>query len=153
MFMIQLQTQGQQLSDLAAQHDEPLNGFGIFGVVKETGVDDEGLSDFYSQSFTYPLYRDERLVFYNDFFNGRKLRLSSFNPFKLYKGYKKMTARLNEKGLEGNLKGEGIVQGGIIIFNKKGDAMYAYEEETGSPLPIDDIMTAVNAVKVGDSEF
>jgi hypothetical protein len=144
---------GQQLSDLAAQKHEPLKGFGIFGVVKETGVDDEGLSDFYSKSFTYPLYRDERLVFYNDFFNGRKLGLSSFNPYKLYKGYKKMTARLNEKGLEGNMKGEGIVQGGIIIFNRKGEAMYAYEEETGSPLPVDDIMAAVNAVKFEEGEF
>ena len=122
-------------------------GFGVFGLVKETGVDDEGLAEFYSKSFNFPLYRDETLLFYNEFFNGKKLSLETFNPFKLYRGYKKMTARLAEKGLEGNLKGEGMVQGGIIIFDKDGKAQYAYKEETGSPLPIDDILVAVEAVK------
>ena len=64
-----------------------------------------------------------------------------------------MTARLAEKGLEGNLKGEGMVQGGIIIFDKDGKAQYAYKEETGSPLPIDDILVAVGAVKSAKSEL
>jgi len=96
--------------DFAAEWGKPLAGFGLFGLVKETGIDDEGLIEFYSKSFPFPLYRDEGLVFYNDFFNGRKLGLSTLNPLRLYRGYKQMTARLNEKGLEGNLKGEGIVQ-------------------------------------------
>jgi hypothetical protein len=139
--------------DLAAQKDKPLKGFGLFGLVKETGVDDEGLTDFYSKSYTYPLYRDEGLIFYNDFFNGSKISLSSFNPFKLYSGYKKMTARLSEKGLEGNLKGEGMVQGGIIIFGKDGNAKFTYREETGSPLPVDDILAAIEAVKSGKGEL
>ena len=139
--------------DLAARKDEPLNGFGLFGVVKETGVDDEGLVDFHTKSFPKPLYRDDGLTFYNDFFNGRKIGLSTFNPFKLYSGYKKMTARLSEKGLEGNLKGEGMVQGGIIIFGNDGKAKFAYEEETGSPLPIDDIVNAIEAVKSRKSEL
>ena len=30
------------IADLAAREDKPLDGFGIFGVVKEVGVDDEG---------------------------------------------------------------------------------------------------------------
>lgn len=144
---------GQQLMELAAQKDEPLKGFGLFGLVKETGVDDEGLTDFYSESFTYPLYRDIGLIFYNDFFNGKKIGLSTFNPIRLYRGYKKMTARLDKKGLEGNLKGEGMIQGGIIIFGKNGKARFSYQEETGSPLPIDDIMAAVAEVKNARTEL
>lgn len=139
--------------DLAAQNDQPLKGFGLFGLVKETGVDDEGLIEFYSKSFPFPLYRDDGLVFYNNFFGQSKISLSSYNPLTLYRGYKKMTARLNEKGLEGNLKGEGMVQGGIIVFGKNGEAQYAYKEETGSPLPVDDILAALEAIRNGKNEL
>ena len=58
-----------------------------------------------------------------------------------------MTARLGEKKLEGNLIGEGMVQGGVIIYGKDGKAKYAYEEETGKDLPVDDILAAVKAVE------
>lgn len=33
----------QAIADLAAREDKPLEGFGVFGVVKETGVDDQGI--------------------------------------------------------------------------------------------------------------
>lgn len=34
--------EGKAIADLAARQDNPLDGFGIFGLVKEVGVDDEG---------------------------------------------------------------------------------------------------------------
>lgn len=117
-----------------------------FVIVKEIGVDDEGLSVFYNDHFKYPLFKDNGLVFYNDFFGKRKLWLTTYNPLKLYSGYKDMTNRLKEKKLEGNMVGEGIVQGGVIIFDKNGLAKYAYEEETGKELNMDDIVAALKAV-------
>ena len=55
----------RQIATLAARNDTPLAGFGIFGVVKEvTGVDDVGLTEFYDNYFTYPIYKDESLIFY-----------------------------------------------------------------------------------------
>lgn len=141
--------------DLKLAANSPLDGFELFGTVKETGVDDEGLTEFYKMNFPYPLYKDEGLVFYNDFYGKRKLGLPSYNPFKLYSGYKKMNKRMEEKGLSGNLTGEGLVQGGIIIFGTDGKPKYAYEEETGSEIPEDDFIAALNAAKTqsGNSEL
>jgi len=132
--------------------DKPLEGFGLFGTVKETGVDDEGLADFYSGAFTFPLYKDDGMVMYDEFFGKTKLSLTTWNPLRLYKGYKNMTARLNDKGLEGNLVGEGLVQGGIVVFGKDGQAKYAYREDTGKEVPVDELLAAVNAAK-GNNEL
>jgi len=61
-----------------------------------------------------------------------------------------MNKRLKSKvGLEGNFKGEGLVQGGVIVFGRDGTAKYAYKEETGTELPVSDILSAVEAVKAG----
>jgi hypothetical protein len=84
--------------------------------------------------------------------------LSTWNPMRIYRGFKAMTARLKSKpDLQGNLKGEGIVQGGIIVFDPKGDARAVYQEVTGSEIPSEDILTALKAlieeqgVKEGDT--
>jgi hypothetical protein len=130
-----------------------LEEFGLFGVVKETGVDDEGLMEFQRDYFPFPLYKDEDLVFYNDFFGRRTLKLSTWNPLKLYRGYKEMSQRLKEKNLQGNLTGEGMIQGGIIVFGKDGKAKYAYEEETGSEIPVEDILAALNDVRAQVAEM
>lgn len=142
------------MTELVARSDKPLEGFGVFGTVKEIGVDDEGLVEFYNH-FKFPLYRDEDLFFYKVFFGNKKLGLSSlpWNPVKLYKGYKKMNQRLAEKGLSGNLTGEGIVKGGVVIFDQFGIAKFAYEEQTGSELPMDDIFKAIQAIKDGKDEL
>ncbi|KAL3805626.1 hypothetical protein HJC23_005870 [Cyclotella cryptica] len=137
--------------DLANSSDKTtsdvMSGYHVFGTVKEIGVDDTGLRDFHRLYFTYPLYRDDGLVFYNDFFGKRKIKLTTYNPFKLFKSYKEMNNRLRDKKLEGNMTGEGMIQGGVVIFDKMGQARYAYEEETGSPLDIEDILAALKAIR------
>ena len=85
-------------------------GYKLFGVIKEIGVDDEGLIEFHMEHYTFPLLKDDGLVFYNDFFGKRKVKLTTMNPLRLYKGYKDMNRRLKEKKLEGNLAGEGMVR-------------------------------------------
>ena len=100
--------------DLAQSDDDDvkdiMSGYHLFGTVKEIGVDDVGLGDFYRFYFTYPMYKDDELVFYNDFFGKRKIKLTTFNPFKLYGGYKDKNKRLKQKKIEGNLTGEGMVR-------------------------------------------
>lgn len=134
------------MSDLAASKSKPLNGFGLFGVVKETGVDDDGLTEFATKYFPHPLYRDEDKALYEALGN-RKSKLTTWNPLRIWRGMKEMGARLKIKGIEGNMKGEGLVQGGVVIFGKDGEAKYSFKEETGSELPEADILAAIDAVR------
>lgn len=117
--------------------------FKLFGTVKEVGVDDEGLAEFHNDHFDFPIYKDDDLVLYNDFFGKRSIKLTTYNPMKLYRGYKDMNKRLKEKNLDGNLKGEGMIQGGLILFDKSGVAKFAYEEVIGTPINIDDVVAAL----------
>jgi hypothetical protein len=129
------------------EHADMMKCFGMFGTVKEIGVDDVGLGEFHEEYYKYPLYRDDGMVLYDDFFGNRRItKLDTYNPFKLYSGYRAMTSRVKGKKLDGNLRGEGIVQGGIIVFDRDGNARYAYEEETGKELVMEDIIAALRAV-------
>lgn len=132
-----------------------MKGFGIFGVVKETGVDDAGLRVFQKDHFSYPLYRDENLDFYRAFGDGKITDHLSWwsvlNPYKIYKGMKAMKKRMKSKNLEGNLVGEGLKTGGVIVFGSDGEPRYAYPEITGSALETDDLLAAIRDVAAGGS--
>lgn len=133
----------------ASGYAEMMNCFRLFGTVKEIGVDDEGLSEFYKEYYTYPLYKDNDLFFYNDFFGKRVIKLPTYNPLSLMREGFSMKKRLSEKKVGGNLKGEGLVQGGVIIFDRNGRARYAYEEETGKEMNMEDIIAALKDVHAG----
>lgn len=114
--------------------------------MKEVGVDDPGLYDFYKDYFTYPLYKDESLAFYTAL-GTRKLKLSTWNPVRIFRGLRDVSRRLSKKNISGNYKGEGIVQGGVIIFDANGKARFAYREETGSEIPVEDIVAVVRELR------
>ena len=88
----------------------------------------------------------QRTTFYAAL-GSRKLAIKSLNPIKIFKGLREVNRRLKKKNISGNLKGEGLIQGGIILFDKNGKARYAYREETGSEVPIQDIIAAAKAIK------
>ena len=104
------------------------------------------MQEFATEYFPYPLYRDEETTFYTAL-GARKMKVTSFNPFKIFRALREVGKRLKKKQISGNMKGEGLVQGGIIIFDKAGRARYAYREETGFEVPIEDIIAAVKMVK------
>jgi hypothetical protein len=139
---------GLQLTALAAEYNQQQpGGVAFWGTVKETCVDDVGLLEFYDSYFTFPLFRDVELQLYTAL-GSRKIGLKTWNPFRLYRGYKELGSRMSEKKIEGNLKGEGMIQGGVLVFGASGQIEYAYEEDVGEPLEMDDIRAAINAVLV-----
>jgi AhpC/TSA antioxidant enzyme len=146
---------GQQLSELAAEWRERYNATTntlppprLWGTVKEVHVDDEGLLEFQREYFTFPLYQDVEQTLYNVALGRRTiLSLSTWNPWRLYRGFADLRQRLASKPqLTGNLKGEGLIQGGFLLFDAQGQLRYALLEEIGNPLNLDDIRAAMDTI-------
>lgn len=140
--------QALALAVFAAMHPQIIDGFQIFGVVKETGVDDKGLAEFQQNYFSsYPVYCDKSYAFYQAL-GYRRLGLSEvLNPLALFGILRDVYESVTNKSEQGNVKGEGFVQGGIIIFGADGNPACMYQEETGKDLRVATIAAALGAVR------
>ncbi len=82
-----------------------MEGFDLLSIVKETGIDDEGLKEFATEYFPHPTYKDQALVFYNALGSG-KLSIG-FNPFAMIQLIRDSMKRIKELGVKNyNTKGE-----------------------------------------------
>lgn len=142
---------GLQLTELASRFQP--GEFGLCAIVKETGVDDQGLTDFHNQYYKYSTYRDEQLAVYAAFGN-RKMKLRTWNPIRLYRGLQDARKRFKVKNIDGNYVGEGIIQGGVLVLDKSGKLRYSLEEDVGRLWNLDDIYEATQALKeIGSDEL
>jgi AhpC/TSA antioxidant enzyme len=119
-----------------------------FGIVKEIAADPTGLAEFSEVYFlkTGPLYRDVELRYYQAFGNQYINMLPFWNPFKLYQWGAEIGKRMKEQKIEGNLKGEGMIKGGILIFDQNAELQYAQEEAFGTPLDTDELRNIIRQV-------
>ena len=127
----------------------PMQGFQMIGVIKETGIDDEGLLEFKNKFFPYPLYLDLDLFLYKALGSNRLsvFRLLYSLVFQRRK-MKVLSNRHKGKDIDGNLSGEGLLQGGVIIFDAHGRPRYAYAEKNSyQVVPINDLVAALNAIR------
>lgn len=130
--------------------------FKLLAVIKEVAPtkkcpDDEclGVSDFATKYFPDgDVFHEPGGGFWEALGNRRvtQQKLSTYNPIKLYRGAKEIGRRQSAKGIEGNLAGEGIVQGGIVVFNGSGDVEYVYKEKTGYQIPRDEIVEVLDRI-------
>ena len=123
-------------------------------MVKEAGSSDSieqrgdpSLAEYASRYFTCgQVYLDPDWAFYHAL-GSRTIGISGiwqfFNPFTAIDRVR----GLREKQIDGNLVGEGLTLGGVIVMAPGGTGVvYTYLEETGQMLPISDIQKAVNQV-------
>mmetsp|Transcript_11568 Transcript_11568/g.19398 ORF Transcript_11568/g.19398 Transcript_11568/m.19398 type:complete len:123 (+) Transcript_11568:390-758(+) len=75
--------------------------------------------------------------------------LHTWNPFKLYSDYKVLSSRLKDKKLDGNLKGEGLLKGGLFIISPTEGIVFQHQETTGTCMPYDEIERVVASLGVG----
>jgi hypothetical protein len=110
-------------------------------------VDDEGLVEFVDKYFDFPLYCDKTFSFYRAL-GDRKIGIKDIlNPLSLIGLLCDSIKRVVEKSVDGNFYGEGIVQGGYIIFNKDGKPQCMYQEQTGVDIRVTELVAALDAVR------
>lgn len=131
---------GQQLAALAAEVQ-------LYGVIKETTADALGLLEFHRDYFPFPMFRDPDFSLYKAL-GDRRLSLldMGWNPLRLWRGYRAVAQRMKEQNITGNLKGEGILQGGILLFDAQGKLQYGWPEETGEPLDMEVVQKAIDSL-------
>jgi hypothetical protein len=139
-----------------------LDGLGVVGVVKET-VDLEGLLEFATRYFPFPLYCDKSRSLYRAL-GDRRVGLGSLllNPIgwmgiacdawnrivaSSSSSHQQQEIQGGATSANGSSAGDGLVQGGIILFDKRGIPFAALEEETGVELSIQDLLIAVQALR------
>ncbi|KAG7372053.1 AhpC/TSA antioxidant enzyme [Nitzschia inconspicua] len=128
----------------------PENRVAAWAVVKEIDVDNDGLTALYQNYFRFPFFLDRKMKLY------KAMGKNVINRFKFFYNIRKNGARkrIADKGIEGTFigKGEGLILGGVLIFDAKGDICYAYQEKSGAEeLPIEEFRCALNAI-IADQE-
>ncbi|KAG7371988.1 AhpC/TSA antioxidant enzyme [Nitzschia inconspicua] len=140
--------QGLMLQELVQSFPE--NRVAAWAVVKEIDVDNDGLTALYQNFFRFPFFLDKKMKLY------KAMGKNIINPFKFFYNISKNGARkrIADKGIEGTFigKGEGLILGGVLIFDAKGTIRYAYQEKSAAEeLPIEEFRCALNAI-IADHE-
>ena len=133
----------------------------VIGVIKEVApcatakTDEElGVQEFQDQYWPFPLYLDESKEFYSAL-GSRTFSdlLGTWNPIEFWQGLKSIGERIKEKNLDGNMRGEGLVLGGIFVINSKKQTVEVFPESTGKEIPADDIAEAAKKAQSGSFVF
>jgi len=118
--------------------------------VSGAATDDElGVGEFQQKYFgSNPLYIDHKRAFHKAICGKSLLSqpLPSWNPYRLWSDFKALSARHSAKGLQGNLKGEGLIKGGLFIIDPRRGVVYTHEESTGSCMPYEEIEEVVRSL-------
>ena len=133
-----------------------------FAILKEAETDETlaeeeknlGTAEFARDYFPCgPCFVDEERVFYDEL-GGLKLGLPLgeifTNPLGVWRDFKALGERLKEKKIDGNMVGDGLTLGGILVIGPKNEVLYQYKEETGKEIPTKEIADAL--ARLADSQ-
>lgn len=114
----------------------------VVAAVKETGVDDESLIEFYQKYFRHPIYKDEKWKVFHAM-GGRKL--SMFTVLRRAGGLFK---RARSKGIKSTVrKGDFWTKGGVMVFDKRGELKYTQHEKFGVEFDMASIRNAIQQLQ------
>ena len=108
-----------------------------------TDEDEYGEEEFQERYFPYPVYCDKKRTFYEVLGNRQLHHFISWNPFSAIYNIFAVMYRLSGKDIKGNLKGEGIVLGGVFLISPEKGIMYTYQEKPAQEMPVTDIEAAL----------
>lgn len=130
----------------------------VLAVVKEVEAESTepekllGLEEFEKQYFCGPLYHDPERCFFDALGNEPIFTLGGIgkallNPLKARREMKEMGERQKAKGIEGNMRGDGLAKGGIFVIGADGDIKFTFYEDPGNGVPAEDCAKIIAAAK------
>jgi len=127
----------------------------LFAVVKECEAPGEkilGVDEFAQRYFCGPLYQDVDLVFFEalgkkPIFTFGTLGSLLLNPLRARREMKEMGDRQKMKGIEGNMKGDGLIKGGVLVISPKDEVVHTFYEEPGKGIPTEAAAKIIAAIR------
>ena len=117
----------------------------LAGTVKETGLDDDGLTEFHQSYFDrHTIYNDEKWQLYNAM-GGKNV-----GAWHLFKATFSGMPRWNKKGISSSAnknRTDPWMIGGVLVFDKKGNLVYAMEETIGEEFSMARLQRAIGAAR------
>lgn len=112
-----------------------------------------GIQEFQDNYFKCgPLYHDPERAFWTALGNKPIFTLGGFgkallNPLKVRRELKAMGERFKAKGIEGNMRGDGLAKGGILVIAPSGDVRHVFYEDPGQGVPEAEVAAILSAAK------
>jgi thiol-disulfide isomerase/thioredoxin len=137
---------GIQLSEWAAKYvnlSKKHPSVTLMGVVKESGsaATDEALLNFYQGYFRHPIYQDSKWEIYHAL-GGRKI--SVWNVLSSVRALQKRWA---SKNIVNQPQGEVWMQGGVLVFDKRGELRHVMYEKFGEMFDTDALDVVIHKIK------
>lgn len=70
----------------------------------------------------------------------------------MWRDFKALGERLKAKKIEGNMVGDGITLGGILVISPQNEVLFAYKEETGQEIPTAEIAAALASLAASQED-
>ena len=132
------------MSQLAAKDKR----VGLVGILKDAGDDNVNILELSQNYFKYPLFMDEKWHVYKAM-GGRTLTMETLKA-----GVQKYMPRYKRKGIEMRLDGgDRFMMGGVLLFDRKGDLCFSYEEAYGEELDMQVIERAIAEIRGEGSNY
>jgi len=131
----------------------------VFAVCKEVEKDEDtppekmlGLAEFEETYFCGPLYHDPERCFWTalgnkPIFTFGTLGKALLNPFKARREMKAMGERFKAKSIEGNMVGDGLAKGGILVIGPDSEVRHVFYEDPGNGVPAAELEAILSAAK------
>jgi AhpC/TSA antioxidant enzyme len=128
---------GRQLTQL----DQLERDVSFVGAIKETGVNDQALLDFYQQYFRFPIVVDKKWEIFKAM-GGRTIGL-----WPALTSYVRLNRRYKSEGIPNVQGGDIWTQGGVLVFDKDGNLRHTYYETYGEPLDLNVLHAAIREAR------
>jgi hypothetical protein len=111
-----------------------------------------GLVEFGEQYFCGPLYHDPERVFWEALGNEPIFSLGTLGqallrPLKLRRELQEMGARQAAKGVAGNMNGDGLAKGGILVIAPDDQVCHVFKEDPGKGVPSEEMAALLSAAR------